>query len=1003
MKKQNKNDGFSLIELIVVIAIMAVLMAVLAPSLIRYVEDSRMQKDDSAMSEVVQGTKLAFSNAEIYDEMLDYAALGNYTHYSDSSGVVGKRETDSEVWVPSGSGRTVTITFYPDENQDFDLAAGRINQMPNSGNTTLKTGLLGNTKLYGKLSSTVSKTINNTSATYRNSDYTVFIDFTDKAVDIYGEWNGTNIDDSSQVAPPPAPPKNDDNAGDGNNKPSTGGNTTPTTPPGGNDGGGSSGGGTSKPTHTHSYSKEIVKAATCTEAGQSREVCSCGSTRNTQTIPALGHDLTDATCTAAPKCKKCGATVGNPLGHNYGAATTTTQATCEAAGTAVKVCSRCNDRQTITIPASGHDYKTTTTNATCTVAGTTVKTCSRCGDKQTTTGKPLGHDWIAATCSAPKTCRRCNATEGSILPHTYTTTANTATCTAGGTMTQVCSRCGNTTTTSSPALGHDYKITANVDATCTSTGNVINTCSRCGNREVTQTPALGHIYSTQSTATCTADGTLTKTCALCGDSTVTPLKALGHDLTITRKEPTYEENGYEHSVCSRGDYDRTLPIQKLSHIINYPDDDIPNEGYAIFANKTNGQPDVKLTWEELKQTANGTKFGYTAANISDTSIKAQAFLNNKYLKEICFPITMLQVGNGVVNNTKSTFGGAAKLEKIILNDGLESIGSYAFSSMANVPKMAVPKTTEVIGNYAFFNSAVTEITLYQGIIDIGQYAFSKTNIISMEIPESVQTLGNRTLESCTRLDTLEIWDGDTTLDSVPEYMCNGCTMLRKITLPDRVSLIKKYAFNGCANIYSLTIPGNISAIETYAFSDCTGIQRLTLSEGVSEIGTYCFNNCQSLLSVSLPSTLKRIPSFAFGYAKSLQEIVLPEGLEYIDTDAFSFSKGESNMGVFRKITIPSTIKEIQASAFKNVRWKPVKNGLLFVFNGDMETWNSACSKNGKNTGILKCYDGQTTEHDNETGVNHHYDKFTYTFNIQLADGALHETNGIVNNTTLVAQ
>lgn len=67
MKKNNKsnNKGFSLVELIVVVAIMAVLVGVLAPQYLRYVEKSRLQKDNSAISEIAEAMKIAAADETI--------------------------------------------------------------------------------------------------------------------------------------------------------------------------------------------------------------------------------------------------------------------------------------------------------------------------------------------------------------------------------------------------------------------------------------------------------------------------------------------------------------------------------------------------------------------------------------------------------------------------------------------------------------------------------------------------------------------------------------------------------------------------------------------------------------------------------------------------------------------------------------------------------------------------------------------------------------------------
>ncbi len=81
MKKEMNNKGFSLVELIIVIAIMVILVAVLAPQYLKYVEKSRVSTDVQTTVEFINSLQVLASDPDV---SLDQDTAG--TKYAVTSG-----------------------------------------------------------------------------------------------------------------------------------------------------------------------------------------------------------------------------------------------------------------------------------------------------------------------------------------------------------------------------------------------------------------------------------------------------------------------------------------------------------------------------------------------------------------------------------------------------------------------------------------------------------------------------------------------------------------------------------------------------------------------------------------------------------------------------------------------------------------------------------------------------------------------------------------------------
>ena len=191
-------------------------------------------------------------------------------------------------------------------------------------------------------------------------------------------------------------------------------------------------------------------------------------------------------------------------------------------------------------------------------------------------------------------------------------------------------------------------------------------------------------------------------------------------------------------------------------------------------------------------------------------------------------VTIARFHSSVTEVRNDMFKECGQLKEVVLNEGLQKIGSNSFYMCHNLEHVNLPSTLLEVSEQAFYYcNSLEDVVLNEGLQTIGNFAFyGCKSIKSIKFPSSITEVGEGAFCGCSRLKTVIL---NESLQTIGKAAFASCTQLERITIPHTVTEIRERTFFWCINLREVGLHEGIQTIAYNAFDECVSLERFTFS------------------------------------------------------------------------------------------------------------------------------------------------------------------------------
>lgn len=153
--------------------------------------------------------------------------------------------------------------------------------------------------------------------------------------------------------------------------------------------------------------------------------------------------------------------------------------------------------------------------------------------------------------------------------------------------------------------------------------------------------------------------------------------------------------------------------------------------------------------------------------------------------------------------------------------------------------LVVPENIDIIGPNAYEYLNVEQVVLPNGLKRIEREAFAYSELVSINIPESVQHIAERVFLGNRKLKKVQLPNGLSTITKQAFYACKH---LEEINMPTGLEVIEDEAFNEAA-IKSVTIPSTVKSVGDGAFGK-SKVEHINIESRDTQFHSRAFYECK---------------------------------------------------------------------------------------------------------------------------------------------------------------